>query len=725
MEPNESVASHDIDELVRTAREYIADSRLQEHSDCASPAVEESNNAVALRDAVHNVNVALQQLRQVELSVEGLDARQMIEAGVKRLEELVAAPLSPQREASEEMTAVKSVEACLRKRRRLRIWGKAACTSAPRVASAETMHLFSLPEVMHKGLDRLDGIRPEKFMTLNEFDAQCTAQQVGATSSSNALERAVEQPAMTTRTDDQDVASIEALRAALCEQFGLSLEVFAPEFDYVYSGSSASSGRRGEEPYIRPSSDWQKLGLHVLDKYDDREWLRRSTWPIVYHGTSACRDIVCGILSDGFRIRGGRDRAQHGERLGVGIYCSPVLEKAVQYAEEPLIVGGVPYTLVFQCRVRPSKYAKPEKHVWLVTNEADIRPCGILLRRSLLRDSLEIRYSQKNPHRPYVACTEWEFYDTKLRHVRTVKEARTLGKSLGNLHKDLLKGRLKLVGSDCKSIQRRYSKWKHEMAAKLAGGVRHALHRGRRCDVSCIAGSSLEAGSLDERFLAAKDLMRVISNEQNVHKRHKRDKKAKKDKKDKKEKKDKKHDKYLKEGKHAKPGTFVHKDERQDIKVGSDTIEVGAQLGEESVAQQAQSSCATKTVYVPMKEHNIQALNPVGCGEHVVDNSQLVGPTRGVDYRCSKNTADVFPFGENTWWESTVHGDDDGEGWLPTQAVAQSSFAVPQMFEGVSGWPAANRIDEPIAKWQSIAQQQHLASAEDDGTRNLSYWLPV
>merc|ERR1712039_1022032 len=92
---------------------------------------------------------------------------------------------------------------------------------------------------------------------------------------------------------------------------------------------------------------------------------------------------------------------------------------------------------------------KPEPVIWLVTDEADIRACGILLRRSCLHDDLEIKCSSKTSH-------------PSLGHLRTVREARTkVGH--GSLHTHLLKGRLELVGLECKAQRDQYSRWKREM----------------------------------------------------------------------------------------------------------------------------------------------------------------------------------------------------------------------------------------------------------------------
>merc|ERR1712176_1125365 len=123
---------------------------------------------------------------------------------------------------------------------------------------------------------------------------------------------------------------------------------------------------------------------------------------------------------------------------------------------------------VFQCRLRPSKYDKHGGDVWLVDNETDIRPCGILFRKLVLPDSQRIRYAKENPYNRLTSPKDWGFYQCKLRHCQTVKQARDLNRSLGNLHKDLRKGRLKLVGPGAIALKR---KLPHDGARRAAGSM--------------------------------------------------------------------------------------------------------------------------------------------------------------------------------------------------------------------------------------------------------------
>mmetsp|Transcript_89734 Transcript_89734/g.158842 ORF Transcript_89734/g.158842 Transcript_89734/m.158842 type:complete len:1291 (-) Transcript_89734:181-4053(-) len=366
------------------------------------------------------------------------------------------------------------------------------------------------------------------------------------------------------------------LRDALIDQCGLTLSDFDPRFDVAYSHSTVST--RGSERYFIPSAGWQKLGLRVEHRHEDRDWLHREKWPVIYHGTSASRGVVCSILNEGFKIRGGQAHAQHGEHHGTGIYCSPITEKAMQYADQPLMVNEVPYTLVFQCRVRPSRYVKPEAHVWLVENPDDIRPCGILLRKSWLRDDQEIRYRQKNPYPSSSKQGRW--YEETLRHAQTVREARLLGRSAVHLQKDFLSGHLTLKGSEFKDVKYHYRQAKRKIVGKFAvrsrqhhlklklipGTLLDVLRRLRTCPSREGNLKSKEdhqtKKEVPDKGKDARDKMNLKKErkEKSLHKKDRKERREK-DKQEGKEKKEGKEGKERREKKHKK-----EKEERDERK---------------------------------------------------------------------------------------------------------------------------------------------------------------
>eukprot|EP00930_Biecheleria_cincta_P017629 TRINITY_DN13957_c0_g2_i2.p1 TRINITY_DN13957_c0_g2~~TRINITY_DN13957_c0_g2_i2.p1 ORF type:complete len:1106 (+),score=180.66 TRINITY_DN13957_c0_g2_i2:455-3319(+) len=232
----------------------------------------------------------------------------------------------------------------------------------------------------------------------------------------------------------------ELARKALCDQCGLQTTDFEPEFDIAYKKHASVTS--GSVNYHMPPPGSYKLALKASGKYDDDEWLgRKSDWAVVFHGTPATAQSIAGIVRSGFKIRGGSLQALHGEKYGEGIYCSPWHHKAMMYAHTPLTVGGESFSVLFQCRVKSGSYEEVAKEEWIVKDSDAIRPCGILLIRFFLDDDEQIRYDTKNPYSPHTP--KWNDYE-RIKKAKTVAEAKSLGRSLRMLQKDMVRERLVL-----------------------------------------------------------------------------------------------------------------------------------------------------------------------------------------------------------------------------------------------------------------------------------------
>mmetsp|Transcript_106723 Transcript_106723/g.188998 ORF Transcript_106723/g.188998 Transcript_106723/m.188998 type:complete len:510 (+) Transcript_106723:42-1571(+) len=174
------------------------------------------------------------------------------------------------------------------------------------------------------------------------------------------------------------------LREALTKRCQLSEDDFDSRYDYVYDDSSVHKfgGMRGGSCYMPPVG-WTKLALNVQNKYEPfGKWLdKENGWPVAYHGTAAEPTTIKDIIRGGLKIRGGKERALHGERYGSGVYCSPDVDFAMRYSDK-LLENEM--FIVFVCRVRPGKYRieKPAggSEQWIVQDEADIRVCAVLLK---------------------------------------------------------------------------------------------------------------------------------------------------------------------------------------------------------------------------------------------------------------------------------------------------------------------------------------------------------
>jgi len=81
----------------------------------------------------------------------------------------------------------------------------------------------------------------------------------------------------------------------------------------------------------------------------------------VFHGTNNRNDS--SILQRGLIVGGTKGVAiAHGSSYGAGIYCSPLLNTASQYA-----IGSI-----YVCLVRG---ARENGHIWIAPDEAHILPC--------------------------------------------------------------------------------------------------------------------------------------------------------------------------------------------------------------------------------------------------------------------------------------------------------------------------------------------------------------
>ena len=168
---------------------------------------------------------------------------------------------------------------------------------------------------------------------------------------------------------------------------------FDERYDFYYDGSQpAKRVRRGKESrHFQWPRGWRKLALSVEGLYrgGDR-WLDRDNgWSVAFHGTVGDRQAIKDIVRSGFKVKGGKSKARNGQLFGAGVYVSPDPEAAAGYAELEALetLDGERWYVVFQVRVRPGCYTKrwhdrDQAYCWVVPDEDDVRPCGIMLRRA-------------------------------------------------------------------------------------------------------------------------------------------------------------------------------------------------------------------------------------------------------------------------------------------------------------------------------------------------------
>jgi len=156
--------------------------------------------------------------------------------------------------------------------------------------------------------------------------------------------------------------------------------------------------QRGGKDYYPPKDGWNGIGLKVRGKYDkgDDTWLGMSNspgeWCVAYHGVGRRKNpeevkrIVVNIFNDKFRPGQGQahencqDLCHPGKKVGIGVYCTPKIEKTEPYIGNS-IVNGKKFKTVLMVRVKPKaiRNCSCEPYYWVVNGTTDeIRPYRIL-----------------------------------------------------------------------------------------------------------------------------------------------------------------------------------------------------------------------------------------------------------------------------------------------------------------------------------------------------------
>ncbi|XP_073327968.1 uncharacterized protein [Pagrus major] len=192
------------------------------------------------------------------------------------------------------------------------------------------------------------------------------------------------------RVNEVDIGAVKDKNHIIDEN-----EFFDPQFNRDYRKlKDTETYYRGGEVYERPCG-WQRFALKVLDDYDGNAWLGtryRSTqsvpgeWPVSYHGTS--KKGADGIIQ-------GHYKPGSGQKYGRGIYSTPYIKEALQYAKTfTSKKTGKKYSVILQNRINPQYRQKYNNDkYWLIPIpsgsgaeeeqkmvERAIRPYGLLLK---------------------------------------------------------------------------------------------------------------------------------------------------------------------------------------------------------------------------------------------------------------------------------------------------------------------------------------------------------
>ena len=162
--------------------------------------------------------------------------------------------------------------------------------------------------------------------------------------------------------------------------------------------------KRGGYDYYEPIG-WMGFGLKVLGKYDNgnNDWLacngNKNEWAVAYHGIGISQNynlenVINNIANEGFKI--GKTHAcqfdddlnHKGQKVGIGIYCSPnplVMEQFASLSKTNIIIKGKRYQMGFMMRVKPDKIriSSSIKDYWVLNPSNDeIRPYRILVKEN-------------------------------------------------------------------------------------------------------------------------------------------------------------------------------------------------------------------------------------------------------------------------------------------------------------------------------------------------------
>ena len=153
---------------------------------------------------------------------------------------------------------------------------------------------------------------------------------------------------------------------------------------------------RGGKPYDPPKG-WIGIGLRVLDKYEDNNWIGHNNnpeeWCIAYHGVARgqtsdnVKKVIGLIFKNGFKPGHGQahskcpDINHPGKEVGIGVACSRSIQYAEMYAGISNI-HGINYKTIIMVRVKPSaiRFCHCPCDNWIV-NSDEIRPYRIMYKK--------------------------------------------------------------------------------------------------------------------------------------------------------------------------------------------------------------------------------------------------------------------------------------------------------------------------------------------------------
>ena len=167
--------------------------------------------------------------------------------------------------------------------------------------------------------------------------------------------------------------------------------------DYIdYRGNFIIQNMKETKEKYYPPYDWIGIGLKVLGKYDNDNWLidnsRKNEWAIAYHGVGGKLSItqVKNKLKNKIKLglKQGKSQRQcnlydfrhHGKKIGTGVYLTPIINIAEDFSGI-IQLNKTKYKVALMAKVKIDKIRQSNNTNSWILNSKYIRIYRILLKK--------------------------------------------------------------------------------------------------------------------------------------------------------------------------------------------------------------------------------------------------------------------------------------------------------------------------------------------------------
>ena len=169
-------------------------------------------------------------------------------------------------------------------------------------------------------------------------------------------------------------------------------------FDYngnTISPNSSFNNLRGKEEYDPPYG-WFGIGLNISKYGNNKDWIENKTntskWAIAYHGVGQflsndkVKAKIIDIISKNSLVptkkqkyKDSKDKRNPGKKIGEGIYLTPKIKMAENFAGI-ININNKKYKVLLMARVLIEKIREPEELEYWILNKDEIRFYRILVK---------------------------------------------------------------------------------------------------------------------------------------------------------------------------------------------------------------------------------------------------------------------------------------------------------------------------------------------------------